>query len=81
MNAASMREDVQDAIARVDRERLWRRHAEMARIGAIPGNGVDRAAKVPFILSVELNEEYQRKAGAATLKSYQIFEYALNGAA
>jgi len=53
----------------------------MARIGAIPGNGMDRAAKVPFILSVELNEEYQRKAGAATLKSDQIFGYAHNGAA
>ena len=39
-----MREDVQDAVGRVDRERLWRRHVEMARIGAIPGNGVNRAA-------------------------------------
>jgi len=37
-------------------------------------------AKVPFILSVPLNDEYKLKAGAATLKSYQIFEYALNGA-
>jgi phosphonoacetate hydrolase len=36
-------------------------------------------AKVPFILSVPLNDEYKLKAGAATLKSYQIFEYALNG--
>ena len=40
----SMREDVQDAVGRVDQDRLWRRHAEMARIGAIPGNGVNRAA-------------------------------------
>jgi N-carbamoyl-L-amino-acid hydrolase len=39
-----MREDVQDAVSRVDRERLWQRHMEMARIGAIPGNGVNRAA-------------------------------------
>ncbi len=38
-------------------------------------------AKVPFILSVPLNDEYKLKAGASTLKSYQIFEYALNGAA
>jgi phosphonoacetate hydrolase len=38
-------------------------------------------AKVPFILSVPLNDEYRRKAGAATLKSYQIFDFALNGAA
>jgi len=37
-------------------------------------------AKVPFILSVPLNDEYKLKAGAATLKSYQIFDYALNGA-
>ena len=36
-------------------------------------------AKVPFILSVPLNDEYKLKAGVSTLKSYQIFEYALNG--
>lgn len=36
-------------------------------------------AKVPFILSVPLNDEYKLKAGAATLKSYQIFDFALNG--
>jgi beta-ureidopropionase / N-carbamoyl-L-amino-acid hydrolase len=39
-----MREDVQDAVDRVDQDRLWRRHMEMARIGAIPGDGVNRAA-------------------------------------
>jgi N-carbamoyl-L-amino-acid hydrolase len=39
-----MREDHQDAIARVDEQRLWERHMEMAHIGAIPGNGVNRAA-------------------------------------
>lgn len=39
-----MREDAQDAVDRVDQERLWQRHMEMARIGAIPGNGVNRAA-------------------------------------
>ena len=38
-------------------------------------------AKVPFILSSPLNDEYKLKAGAATLKSYQIFEFAINGAA
>ena len=38
-------------------------------------------AKVPFILSAPLNEEYKRKANAAPLKSYQIFEFALNGVA
>jgi phosphonoacetate hydrolase len=36
-------------------------------------------AKVPFILSVPLNDEYRLKAGTSTLKSYQVFEYALNG--
>ncbi len=36
-------------------------------------------AKVPFILSVPLNDEYRLKAGVSTLKSYQVFEYALNG--
>jgi N-carbamoyl-L-amino-acid hydrolase len=39
-----MREDFQDAVARVDQDRLWRRHMDMARIGAIPGDGVNRAA-------------------------------------
>lgn len=39
-----MREATQDAVARVDGERLWRRHMEMARIGALPGGGVNRAA-------------------------------------
>jgi N-carbamoyl-L-amino-acid hydrolase len=39
-----MREDVRDAVERVDEARLWRRHEEMAQIGAIPGNGVNRAA-------------------------------------
>ena len=37
--------------------------------------------KVPFILSEPLNDEYKLKAGAATLKSYQLFEFALNGVA
>jgi len=39
-----MREAHQDAVSRVSEERLWRRHVEMAAIGAIPGNGVNRAA-------------------------------------
>jgi len=39
-----MREAHQDAIARVNEERLWRSLMEMAQIGAIPGNGVNRAA-------------------------------------
>ena len=39
-----MREDHQDAISRVDPDRLWQRHMSMAQIGAIPDNGVNRAA-------------------------------------
>jgi len=38
-------------------------------------------AKVPFILNAPLNDEYRLKAGAATLKSYRIFDFALNGTA
>ena len=40
----TMREDIQDAVNRVDERRLWQRHMEMARIGEIPNNGVNRAA-------------------------------------
>ena len=39
-----MREATQNAVALVDERRLWQRHMEMAKIGAIPGNGVNRAA-------------------------------------
>ena len=39
-----MREDARNAANHVDEKRLWQRHAEMAQIGAIPGNGVNRAA-------------------------------------
>jgi N-carbamoyl-L-amino-acid hydrolase len=39
-----MREDVHDAVTRVDQDRLWGRLMRMAEIGAIPGNGVNRAA-------------------------------------
>jgi N-carbamoyl-L-amino-acid hydrolase len=39
-----MREAARDAVSRVDPDRLWRRHMEMAAIGAIPGNVVNRAA-------------------------------------
>ena len=42
-----MREAHQDAVGRVDEQRLWRRLMEMARIGAIPGGGVNRAAFSP----------------------------------
>lgn len=36
-------------------------------------------ATVPFIVSEPLNEAYRLKAGSSRLKSYQIFEFALNG--
>lgn len=36
-------------------------------------------AKVPFILNRPLNEAYRYKAAGAPLKSYQIFDYAING--
>ena len=36
-------------------------------------------AKVPFILSAPLNDAYKLKAGVSTLKSHQIFDFALNG--
>ncbi len=38
-------------------------------------------AKVPIILSEPLNDEYKLKAGVSTLKSYQVFDFAINGAA
>jgi phosphonoacetate hydrolase len=36
-------------------------------------------AKVPIIISAALNDEYKLKAGLSTLKSYQLFDFALNG--
>jgi N-carbamoyl-L-amino-acid hydrolase len=39
-----MREDFRNAVDRVDQRRLWQRHMQMAQIGAIPANGVNRAA-------------------------------------
>jgi phosphonoacetate hydrolase len=36
-------------------------------------------AKVPFLLNVPLNDEYKLKAGVSTLKSHQVFDFALNG--
>jgi len=36
-------------------------------------------AKVPFILSEPLNERYLRYAKERTLRSREIFEFALNG--
>ena len=36
-------------------------------------------AKVPFILNRPLNDAYKSKAAAEPLKSYQLFDYAING--
>jgi phosphonoacetate hydrolase len=36
-------------------------------------------AEVPFILSAPLNDQYKLKAGMAQLKSFQMFDFALNG--
>lgn len=36
-------------------------------------------AKVPFVLSHPLNDAYRLKAGSSVLKSYQIFDFAING--
>ena len=35
--------------------------------------------KVPFIVNRPLNDAYKMKAAASTLKSYQIFDFAING--
>ena len=36
-------------------------------------------AKVPFILNRPLNQAYKQKAASSVMKSYQIFDFALNG--
>ena len=38
-------------------------------------------AKVPFIVNRPLNDAYRTKAAMTTLRSYQIFDFALNGVA
>ncbi len=38
-------------------------------------------AKVPFILSRPLNGDYRLRGGAGILKSYELFDFALNGVA
>jgi phosphonoacetate hydrolase len=36
---------------------------------------------VPIIINRPLNEEYRMRAAVATLKSYQLYDFALNGTA
>jgi len=38
-------------------------------------------AKVPFIVNRPLNDEYKMRAASTTLKSYEIFDFAINGTA
>jgi len=42
-------------------------------------HGGTSEAKVPFILSRPLNDAYKAKAAGMPLKSWQIFDYAING--
>jgi phosphonoacetate hydrolase len=38
-------------------------------------------ARVPIVINRPLSDEYRLKAAGGTLKSYQLFDYALNGVA
>jgi phosphonoacetate hydrolase len=42
-------------------------------------HGGTSEAKVPIIINRALNDAYKLKAGASTLKSYQVFDFAING--
>ena len=42
-------------------------------------HGGTSETKVPFILNRPLNEAYRIKAAGQSPKSYQIFDYAING--
>jgi len=42
-------------------------------------HGAVAESKVPFIINRPLNAEYRQRAKAATLKSHQIFDFAING--
>jgi phosphonoacetate hydrolase len=42
-------------------------------------HGGTSEAKVPFILNRPLNDAYRAKAASEPLKSYQLFDYAING--
>jgi len=44
-------------------------------------HGGTSEARVPFIVNRPLNDAYRMKAAMATLRSYQIFDFALNGPA
>ncbi|MEQ1518206.1 MAG: hypothetical protein ABL931_17130, partial [Usitatibacteraceae bacterium] len=42
-------------------------------------HGGTSEAKVPLIINRPLNDAYKLKGGVSTLKSYQIFDFAING--
>jgi phosphonoacetate hydrolase len=42
-------------------------------------HGAVTEARVPFIVSQPLNEVYRRRAATTSLRSHQIFDYAING--
>ncbi len=42
-------------------------------------HGAITEARVPFIINTPLNADYRARADSTTLKSHQIFEYAING--
>jgi phosphonoacetate hydrolase len=44
-------------------------------------HGGTTEARVPFIISRPLNGEYRLRGGAGVLKSWQLFDFALNGVA
>jgi phosphonoacetate hydrolase len=43
-------------------------------------HGAVAEARVPFILNRRLNTDYAQRAATTELKSFQIFDYAINGA-
>ena len=56
-----------EAAAKVDQARLWQRHQTMAKIGAIPGNGVNRQA-----LSAEDIEARRLLLGWAAARDFAV---------
>ncbi|MGH8639640.1 MAG: M20/M25/M40 family metallo-hydrolase, partial [Burkholderiales bacterium] len=62
-----MREAHRDAVDRISESRLWQRHMKMATLGAIPGNGVNRAA-----LSEEDIAARKVLLGWAAARNFQI---------
>ena len=49
--------------------------------GGLRSHGGISEKWVPFIISAPLNREYDARAKSTTLRSYEIFDYAINGVA